>query len=135
MSAEGATLASSAPVRILADQRSRRIVRFALGTTIGSGFAYLIGFELPFLVPILIAMLLASPAPRPTLRTAAAFVVPVAAGAFVGVVLTRYFLQYEGIFLLIEFLVTWFHANSNMQCQTVLPRYISWFLSNPLSEQ
>jgi hypothetical protein len=105
MSAEGATLASSAPVRILADQHSRRIVRFALGTTIGSGFAYLIGFELPFLVPILIAMLLASPAPRPTLRTAAAFVVPVAAGAFVGVVLTRYFLQYEGIFLLIEFLV------------------------------
>jgi len=105
MSAEGAALASRAPARILTDQRSRRIVRFAAGTTIGSGFAYLIGFELPFLVPILIAMLLASPAPRPTLRSAASFVLPVAAGAFVGVVLTRHFLQYQDIFLLIEFLV------------------------------
>jgi len=105
MSAESTALKSSVPAGILTDQRSRRIVRFAAGTTIGSGFAYLIGFELPFLVPILIAMQLASPAPRPTLRTAASFVLPVAAGAFVGVVLTRYFLQYQGIFLLIEFLV------------------------------
>lgn len=105
MSAEGVALASRTPSGILANQRSRRIVRFAVGTTVGSGFAYLIGFELPFLVPILIAMLLASPAPRPTLRSAAAFVVPVAAGAFVGVLLTRYFLQYQGIFLLLEFLV------------------------------
>jgi hypothetical protein len=105
MSAEGAALAPPAPARLLADPRSRRIVRFAVGTTVGSGFAYLIGFELPFLVPILIAMLLASPAPRPTIRGAAAFVLLVAAGAFVGVVLTRYFLQYQGIFILIEFLV------------------------------
>ncbi len=105
MSAEAAALAAEAPADILTDLRSRRIVRFAVGTTVGSGFAYLIGFELPFLVPILIAMLLASPAPRPTLRTAAGFVVPVAAGAFTGVMLTRYLLQYQGIFLLIEFLV------------------------------
>ena len=105
MSAEGVALATREPTRILAEPRTRRIVRFALGTTIGSGFAYLIGFELPFLVPILIAMLLASPAPRPTVRSAAAFVLPVAAGAFVGVVLTRYLLQYPGIFLLVEFLV------------------------------
>lgn len=105
MSAEGAALAPQAPARILADPRSRRIVRFAAGTTVGSGFAYLIGFELPFLVPILIAMLLASPATRPTVRSGAAFVLPVAAGAFVGVLLTRYLLQYQGIFVLVEFLV------------------------------
>jgi len=90
---------------VLIDARSRRIVRFALGTTLGSGLAYLIGFELPFLVPILIAMQLGSPAPRPTLRAGVAFVGPVALGAFLGVILTRYFLQYRIMFLLVEFLV------------------------------
>ncbi|MCL7972082.1 MAG: DUF2955 domain-containing protein [marine benthic group bacterium] len=105
MSADGRALAAPAPATILTDQRTRRILRFAVGTTVGSGFAYLIGFELPFLVPILIAMLLASPAPRPTFESAAGFVIPVAAGAFVGVLLTRYVLPYQGIFLLIEFVV------------------------------
>lgn len=106
MSAEAAT-GSLARTRLpaLDDARTRRVLRFSVGTTIGSGFAYLIGFELPFLVPILIAMLLASPAPRPTLRIALGFVLPVAAGAFLGVVLTRYLLRYQGIFLLIELLV------------------------------
>jgi hypothetical protein len=70
-------------------------VRFALGTTLGSGLAYLIGFDLPFLVPILVGMLLASPAPRPTLRAGLGFVLPVAAAAFLGVWLTSYFLQYR----------------------------------------
>ncbi len=87
------------------DERSRRILRFSIGVTIGSGFAYLIGFDLAFLVPILIGMLLASPAPRPTLRAGLAFVLPVAAAAFLGVWLTRYFLQYRIMFLLMEFLV------------------------------
>ena len=105
MSAEGAALDLPAPAGILTDARSRRIVRFALGTTLGSGLAYLIGFDLPFLVPILVAMLLASPAPCPSVRKGLAFVVPVAMGAFLGVVLTRYFLKYPLIFLLMEFLV------------------------------
>jgi uncharacterized membrane protein YgaE (UPF0421/DUF939 family) len=105
MSAEGAALDLPAPAGILTDARSRRIVRFALGTTLGSGLAYLIGFDLPFLVPILVAMLLASPAPCPSVRKGLAFVVPVAVGAFLGVVLTRYFLKYPLIFLLMEFLV------------------------------
>lgn len=105
MSAEAAASAPILTERAIADPRTRRILRFSAGVTIGSGFAYLIGFELPFLVPILIAMLLASPAPRPTFRTALQFVGPVAAGAFLGVVLTRYVLQYQGIFLLLEFLV------------------------------
>lgn len=98
-----------APVRIgnrvRLDERSRRILRFSIGVTIGTGFAYLSGFKLPFLVPILIAMLLTSPAPRPTLRAGLSFVLPVAAGAFVGVLITRYFLQYRVMFLLVEFLV------------------------------
>ncbi len=105
MSAEGAALAPGTLASGLADARSRRIVRFALGTTLGSGLAYLIGFDLPFLVPILIGMLLASPAPRPTLRAGLGFVLPVAAAAFLGVWLTSYFLQYRIMFLLMEFLV------------------------------
>jgi uncharacterized membrane protein YgaE (UPF0421/DUF939 family) len=105
MSAEGAALDLPDPAGILTNARSRRIVRFALGTTLGSGLAYLIGFDLPFLVPILVAMLLASPAPCPSVRKGLAFVVPVAVGAFLGVVLTRYFLKYPLIFLLMEFLV------------------------------
>jgi len=105
MSAEGAALDLPAPAGILTDARSRRILRFAVGTTLGSGLAYLIGFDLPFLVPILVAMLLGSPAPCPGLRKALAFVVPVAMGAFLGVILTRYFLKNQVIFLLMEFLV------------------------------
>ena len=98
--------ASRAPFRRLGlDARTRRVLRFSVGVTVGSGFAYLIGFELPFLVPILIALLLATPAPRPTLRTAAGFIVPVALGAFLGVVLARYVLRYPGIFLSLELLV------------------------------
>jgi hypothetical protein len=97
---------AGAPSRGLAlDARARRVLRFSVGVTVGSGFAYLIGFELPFLVPILISLLLAAPAPRPTLRTAAAFIVPVALGAFLGVVLTRYVLRYQEIFLAVELLV------------------------------
>jgi hypothetical protein len=106
MSVDVAAASAVVPAtRATADPRTRRILRFSVGVTIGSGFAYLIGFELPFLVPILIATLLASPAPRPTLRSAAAFVAPVAAGALLGVILTRYVLQYQGIFLFLEFLV------------------------------
>lgn len=104
MSAEGAALDAS-HAGFLMDVRSRRIVRFALGTTLGSGLAYLIGFDLPFLVPILVAMSLASPAPRPSVRAGVGFVLPVAIGAFLGVLLTRYFLQYRLLFLLMEFLV------------------------------
>ena len=105
MSAEGATLDAQAHAGYLTDVRSRRIVRFALGTTVGSGLAYLIGFDLPFLVPILVAMMLASPAPCPSVRQGLAFVLPVAVGAFLGVVLTRYFLQFRVLFLLMESLV------------------------------
>ena len=110
MSAEAAAAASPADrgrlrdcVRL--DARSRRILRFSIGVTIGSGFAHLIGFELAFLVPILIGMLLASPAPRPTLRAGLGFLLPVAVAAFLGVWLSRYFLQYRIMFLLMEFLV------------------------------
>lgn len=106
MSAEAVAQASgaNAPLEGI-DARTRRVLRFSIGVTLGSGFAYLIGFELPFLVPILIAMLLASPAPRPTLRAATAFLGPILAAAVLGVLLTRYFLQYRLMFLLVEFLV------------------------------
>jgi len=110
MSAEATAAAQPAAHRSIRDsvgldERSRRIVRFAFGTSLGFGLANLIGVQLPFLVPILIGMLLTSSAPRPTLRDGLAFVVPVALGALLGVVLTRYFLQYRVIFLLVEFLV------------------------------
>lgn len=105
MSAEAVSISILPADGILSDMRTRRVVRFALGATVATGLAYLIGFELPFLVPILVAMLLGSSAPCPSLRAGFAFVAPVAVAAFVGVVLTRYFLQFAVIFLLIEFLV------------------------------
>ena len=108
MSADGVGVAE-APSPLAAGlrvrERTRRILRFSVGTAIGSGFAYLIGFELPYLVPVLIATLLASPAPRPNLRSGIAFVGPIATAAVVGVFLTRYLLTYRAIFLLVEFLV------------------------------
>lgn len=105
MSAEAVSTSTLPADGILSDIRTRRVVRFALGATVSTGLAYLIGFELPFLVPILVAMLLGSPAPCPSLRAGIAFVAPVAVAAFLGVVLTRYVLQFALIFLLIEFLV------------------------------
>lgn len=108
MSAEGVAAAETASPLTAGSRvssRTRLILRFSVGTTIGSGFAYLIGFELPYLVPVLIAALLASPAPRPDLRTGIAFVGPIATAAVVGVFLTRYLLAYRLIFLLVEFLV------------------------------
>ena len=105
MSVEAVSTSTLPADGLLTDIRTRRVVRFAIGATVSTGLAYLIGFELPFLVPILVAMLLGSPAPCPSLRAGIAFVVPVAVAAFLGVVLTRYFLQFAAIFLLIEFLV------------------------------
>jgi len=105
MSAEVAAELPLPATGILSDARVRGGVRFALGATLATGLAYLIGFELPFLVPVLVAVLLGSKAPCPTFRVGIEFVAAVAAGAFVGVVLTRYLLQFPLIFLLIEFLV------------------------------
>lgn len=105
MSAEAVSTSTISAAGILSDVRTRRIVRFSLGATLATGMAYLIGFELPFLVPILAAMLLAPPASCPSFQAGVAFVGPVAVAAFLGVVLTRYVLQYPLIFLLIEFLV------------------------------
>lgn len=104
MSAE---LAATSPANegFLTDVRARRVVRFSIGITLSTVLAYLIGFELPFLVPILVAMLLGSPAPCPSFRAGVAFVAPIAVASFLGVLLTRYFLHYRLIFLLIEFLV------------------------------
>lgn len=87
------------------DARSRRIVRFALGTTLASAIAFLTGFELPFLVPILAAMLLGSPAPRPSLRSGGGFVLTIGVASVVGLIVTRLFVHFPPAFLLVAFLI------------------------------
>ena len=87
------------------DVRSRRVIRFAVGTTLASAIAFMVGFELPFLVPILAAMLLGSPLPRPSLRGGGGVVLTIGVASIAGLVITLLFVDFPPAFLLIAFLI------------------------------
>lgn len=87
------------------DARTRRVIRFAVGTTLASAIAFLTGFELPFLVPILAAMLLASKQPRPTVRGGLGFVAIIGVASVAGLAITRVFVHFPPAFLLVTFLI------------------------------
>lgn len=99
------TSASGSGTSALLDAHTCRILRFSIGVTLGTGLAYLIGFELPFLVPILLAMLLGPPGARPKLHGSIGFVGTIAVACAVGVLLANFLLPFRTIFLLVEFLV------------------------------
>jgi hypothetical protein len=94
--------ASSAAValdpRALSDMR---ILRYAVGTTIAVLIAQVIAWDLSYLMPMLALGMLASPAPRPTVRGGLSFVAIVAVACFVGVWLGLLLLPYPAAFLLV----------------------------------
>jgi len=71
MSAE--VVASVPPVVDAEALRTRRILRFAIGITLGMTLATGIAWPLSFLTPVLVGLLLSSPAPL-TLRAGLAFI-------------------------------------------------------------
>ena len=87
-----------APPGLLADPRDRRVLRYALGATLAMAVAMGFAWDLSFIVPILTLMLLASPAPRPTLRAGVALVTTIAFACFVGLWAIKYLLNFMWAF-------------------------------------
>jgi hypothetical protein len=82
----------------LADPRDRRVVRYAFGATLGMAVAMGFAWDLSFVVPLLALMLLASPAPRPSLAKGLAFVATIAVACFAGLWVIKYLLSYTWVF-------------------------------------
>ena len=123
MCAETLSLAlSGADVETL---RTRRILRFAIGITVGMALATGIAWPLSFLTPVLVGLLLSSPAPL-TLRAGIGFVAIIAVAMGASFVFSVVFLAYPAIFLALVGLVLFriFHAASG----NVHPLPILWMV-------
>jgi len=93
--------------------RTRRILRFAIGITLGMALATGIAWPLSFLTPVLVGLLLSSPAPL-TLRAGIGFVAIIAVAMGASFVFSVVFLSYPVIFLALIGLLLFriFHAAS-----------------------
>ena len=93
--------------------RTRRILRFAIGITLGMALATGIAWPLSFLLPVLVGLLLSSPAPL-TLRAGVGFVAIIAVAMGASFVFSVVFLSYPVIFLALIglLLLRVFHAAS-----------------------
>jgi hypothetical protein len=96
MSAEIA--APALPAADVETLRTRRILRFAIGITLGMALATGIAWPLSFLSPVLVGLLLSSPAPL-TLRAGVGFVVIIAVAMGASFVFSVVFLSYPVVFL------------------------------------
>jgi hypothetical protein len=83
---------------LLADPRDRRVVRYAFGATLAMAVAMGFAWDLSFVVPILSLMLLASPAPRPSLRKSVGFVATIAVACFASLWVIKYLLNFTWAF-------------------------------------
>lgn len=96
MSAESATIPGGRG--LLANPRDRRVLRYALGSTLAMAVAMGFAWDLSFVVPLLTLMLLASPAPRPELGEGARFVGTIAVACFGGLWAVKYLLNFTWVF-------------------------------------
>ena len=78
--------------------RTRRILRFAVGITLGMALATGIAWPLSFLTPVLVGLLLSSPAPL-SLRAGVGFVAITAVAMGASFVFSVVFLSYPVVFL------------------------------------
>ena len=83
---------------VLADPRSRHVLRYAVGSTIAMGIAMGIAWPLSFLVPVLSLSFLASAEPPPTLRKGATFVATIAVACIVGLWAIKYLIGIPALF-------------------------------------
>jgi hypothetical protein len=81
------------------DIRSRRVLRYALGSTIAMTVAMTFNWQLAFLAPVLSLSFLASPAPRPTFQQGITFVAVIAVACFAGLKLGQYLISYPLVFI------------------------------------
>jgi hypothetical protein len=110
----------------LADPRVRRVLRYALGSTIAMAIAMGVAWELSFLVPVLSLSFLGAAGPRPGFRKGFGFLAVIAAACLVGLWAIKYFLSYPfpffAIFALL--LLRLFYAKAG----GASPFLITWLL-------
>jgi len=87
------------------DVQSVRIMRYAVGVTLAVALAYSIQWPLAFLTPILTAVILALPLPRPSLQIGLRNMFYTLAAFIVGVVFTLFFLPFPFVYILMLGLV------------------------------
>jgi len=111
MSAE--VVASAPPVVDAEALRTRRILRFAIGITLGMTLATGIAWPLSFLTPVLVGLLLSSPAPL-TLRAGLAFIALIGLAMGASLAFSIALLSYPVLFLALVGLLLFriFHAAS-----------------------
>ena len=94
--------------------RNVRILRYAIGTAVAVLLAQTIAWDLAYVMPILVHGVLASPAPRPTLKGGLLILVIISIGCLAGLLMGGLFLPYPAIFLLVIglFLLHLFYAKA-----------------------
>ena len=81
------------------DHRSVRVLRYAAGSTIALTVALAINWPLAYLTPVLSLVFLASPAPRPSLKSGIGFVVIIAIACLAGLLLGNYLISYPLVYI------------------------------------
>ena len=81
------------------DQRSIRIIRYAVGVTLSVALAFAIEWPLSFLTPVLTAVVLAMPLPAPSLRGGLKNMLHTVSAFALGLVFTLFLLPYPLIFV------------------------------------
>jgi len=81
------------------DQRSIRIIRYAVGVTVSTAIALAIEWPLSFLTPVLTAVVLAMPLPAPSLRAGIMNMLYTVSGFALGLVFTLFLLPFPLIYV------------------------------------
>jgi len=115
---------SPGPLRL--DAKSRHVLRYATGATLGMGLAMAVNWPAAYLVPVLCLTFLAKPVPPPTLRAGLMFLAALVVAITVGLWAIKYLLGsgvlfFTGLGLL---LLHVFYA----QCSGASPILILWLL-------
>ena len=113
MSAE--TSAAAAPFAAkMADIRTVRILRYALGSTFAMAVAMGFDWQLSFLTPVLVVSFLGSPAPRPAAKKLVTFGLVVAVACVAGLAVGLLFVPFPIVYLLMLGLLLFhlFYANT-----------------------
>ena len=106
--------------------KNLRVLRYAVGSTLAMTVALGFDWQLSFLTPVLTLSFLATPAPRPTLKEGAMFVVTIGIACMAGLLLSRFMLHYAFVYVPFAGLVLLrlFHAKSG----GTSPLLITWML-------
>lgn len=95
----GETAAAPPVGGLIKDLRNRRVLRYALGTTIGLALATGIAWDLAYIAPYVVVFLLASPAPPPSLKKGLGYIAIVTVACFVGLWSCQFCLDYPVVLL------------------------------------